>query len=189
MTLGVVNNNGSLLQSGGLFQLGTFSGYNDVTGAAYFTGKDYATLSAAFTSLALLAGDGKTDNLGQFYFSFDLASTAVSTRLFSWSYSTVAASESANWTIASGVIGGAGDYNAAWLSVAPADTTVNVIELGINSNVLYAKSSTGINFSSNTSFDPNGANLNLVPEPSTYALLAMSALGLGGYVVRRRNRS
>ncbi len=28
-----------------------------------------------------------------------------------------------------------------------------------------------------------------VPEPSTYALLAMSALGLGGYVVRRRNRS
>lgn len=27
-----------------------------------------------------------------------------------------------------------------------------------------------------------------VPEPSTYALLAMSAVGLGGYVVRRRRR-
>ena len=28
-----------------------------------------------------------------------------------------------------------------------------------------------------------------VPEPSTYALLAMSAVGLGGYIARRRRRS
>lgn len=34
-----------------------------------------------------------------------------------------------------------------------------------------------------------GNGFTTVPEPSTYALLAMSALGLGGYVVRRRNRS
>lgn len=31
-------------------------------------------------------------------------------------------------------------------------------------------------------------NLSVVPEPSTYALLALSALGMGGYVVRRRHR-
>ncbi len=34
-----------------------------------------------------------------------------------------------------------------------------------------------------------GNGFTTVPEPSTYALLAMSALGLGGYVVRRRNRN
>ena len=31
-------------------------------------------------------------------------------------------------------------------------------------------------------------NLSVVPEPSTYALLALSAMGMGGYVIRRRRR-
>lgn len=31
-------------------------------------------------------------------------------------------------------------------------------------------------------------NLSVVPEPSTYAMLAMSAAGLAGYVIRRRRR-
>jgi hypothetical protein len=30
--------------------------------------------------------------------------------------------------------------------------------------------------------------MEIVPEPSTYALLALSAVGLGGYVLRRRRR-
>jgi hypothetical protein len=32
-------------------------------------------------------------------------------------------------------------------------------------------------------------SFNVVPEPSTYALLAMSGLAMGGYIVRRRNRA
>jgi hypothetical protein len=190
MTLGVVNNNGSLLANSGLFQVGTFAGYNDTLGAGYFTGKDYSTLLGAFTAFSLSGSDPTTTDVsGNYYNSYETGSTASGTRLFSWVYSTTSASPSANWTIASGPIGGTSPFDAQWLAVAPASTDVNVIELGINSNVLYAQSNPGIGFSPNTSVDPAGVNLNLVPEPSTYALLGLAGLALGGYAVRRRRRA
>jgi len=34
----------------------------------------------------------------------------------------------------------------------------------------------------------NSIDVQVVPEPSTYAMLALSAAGLGGYVIRRRRR-
>jgi fibronectin-binding autotransporter adhesin len=37
-------------------------------------------------------------------------------------------------------------------------------------------------------FSEGSLQLNVVPEPSTYALLALSALGLAGHVIRRRRR-
>lgn len=190
MTLGVVNNNGSLLSNSGLFQVGTFSGYNDSLGAGYFTGKDYATLSGAFTAFALVgSGPTTTDAFGNYYNSYDTASTASGTRLFSWIYSTTTPLSTANWAIVSGTISGASPFDTQWLAVAPASTDVNIIELGINSNIFFATSNAGINFSSNTSVDPDAVNLNLVPEPSTYALLSLAGLALGGYAMRRHSRA
>lgn len=40
----------------------------------------------------------------------------------------------------------------------------------------------------NTFANQNSISIEAVPEPSTYALLALSAVGLGGYVLRRRRR-
>jgi hypothetical protein len=37
--------------------------------------------------------------------------------------------------------------------------------------------------------DPDGSSLILVPEPSTYALLSLAGIALGGYAMRRRRRS
>lgn len=39
-----------------------------------------------------------------------------------------------------------------------------------------------------SSQNPPGTGISVVPEPSTYALLAISALGLAGYAARRRAR-
>jgi hypothetical protein len=85
---------------------------------------------------------------------------------------------------------GAGDQN--W-GLNPPGSYANVMG-GITVNGVYnleiyfdATSPQGTQFSNN-----GGANyiatFEVVPEPSTYALLTLSALAMGGYVIRRRRR-
>lgn len=178
-------NENSLVGDGdGLFELGVFSGYSDAAGTGYFSGKDYSTLRSSFTpfSTSLTA----VQNNGQFYQSVDLLSTPANTRLFAWVFSTTSASSSANWTILSGTIGGSSPYDPLWLAVAPGDPTVNSIELGVISNVMYANSSPGNSLVENQTITLDGADISVVPEPGIVGLLGLGAVAVGWASRRRR---
>lgn len=160
-------------------ELGTFTSYSDVTGLGYFSGKDYNTLRSSFTLLNNLDNSTNTDSLGNYYGAYDTASTASGTRLFAWIFSSASASSNANWAIISG--GGTGanasTYNPVWLAVAPAAVDVNVIEAATVYTQIYAATS-GASLVANTTIDPEGVNISLVPEPSTGALMMIGAAGL-----------
>lgn len=72
-------------------------------------------------------------------------------------------------------------------------TTINVsqgLSNGSHNVAVYAKTwgTGGDSFLSNNGNNYT-ASFTVVPEPSTYALLALSGVALGGYVVRRRRRA
>jgi hypothetical protein len=77
----------------------------------------------------------------------------------------------------------------SWFSPNPTDPFgSSIIEMSFAGNSLVAGSA-GNYFSPNgpgTIVSPGDANVVLVPEPSTYALLSLAGLALGGYAARRR---
>ncbi len=161
-----------LTEDEGRFELGIFTGYSDAQGTSFFSGKDYTTLRGSFTPFAssitaLQAG-------GQMYQPVELVGATEGTRLFAWVFSTTAASESANWTIMSGVIGGSGPTDASWF--VPTPPLIPFIELGTTGNFLYANSNPGNSLTPNE-FLPIGADISVVPEPATtYLLIAGAAV-------------
>jgi hypothetical protein len=184
MTLGSVNGQSGIL-SGTAVRLGTFTGYTDVLGIGFFTGKDYTTLVSSFVGLTNLDSQLVTDSVGNYYGAFDTASTTAGTRLFAWFYDSVSPSGSANWAVVSGGNSGSNEsvYNPLWLAVAPAAVEVNVIEVGTLYSKIYASSGPSISILSNSSIDPEGANIALIPEPSSFSLVL-----LGGALMCLRRR-
>lgn len=191
LTLGRLTTGSSIL-SGKAVRLGTFSSYSDASGLSYFTGKDYNTLFSAFTSFTEISSPQVlvTDGLGQIYQSFDTSTTAAGTRLFAWFYDSATVTSSANWAIVSG--GGnptglnAEGYDAAWLAVAPSASDLNVIEVGTIYSQIYAESNASNALVATSLFgDPEGANIVLIPEPSTGLLVS---LGLSLFVITKRMR-
>ena len=175
---------GSVVGSSGIIndariELGTFSGYSDVTGLGYFGGKDYATLRSSFTLLSNLDNSTQTDVNGNYYGAYDTASTSSGTRVFAWIFSSSTASSSANWAVISGGASGPNSsvYNPVWLAVAPAAVEVNIIEAATIYTQIYS-STPGASIVLNSSIDPEGADISLVPEPSTGALMMIGAVGL-----------
>jgi fibronectin-binding autotransporter adhesin len=77
---------------------------------------------------------------------------------------------------------GTGDFG--WYKLvdwAGGSTTFDVLDFtGVNLGGVYT---------SEFAIQDNALYVNVVPEPSTYALLALAAAGLGTHVVRRRRRS
>lgn len=93
--------------------------------------------------------------------------------------------------------GPGGVSSGAWSSALSLDINTIKAHFGIapSSNVTgmrlqYSSTLTAASLNGSASIDTLNVNLTnqVVPEPSTYALLAMAAAGLGGYMMRRRSR-
>jgi len=182
---------GAILGSSGILsnarvELGTFTGYADSSGlvaTSWFTGKDYSTLRGSYTSLLNIDSPQAlvTDSNGLFYGSFDTVSTPVGTRLFAWVHSTSTVSSSANWAVITGGANlsgaNASGYNPNWLAVSPSAGDLNVIEACTIYRQIVASSPRASLIPSST-YDPEGANISLIPEPSTGALLMIGSFGL-----------
>ena len=82
--------------------------------------------------------------------------------------------------------------DSGWFAPNPADPFgSSLIDLSTAGNVIIAEGNNNSaayfgTFGNKTASE--GDSLVLVPEPSTYALLSLAALALGGYAIRRRRR-
>ncbi len=140
MTLGTLRTNGVVVASGGLFELGFFSSYDDSLGADYFAERDYSMLRSDWTVLP--GSETPLNQDGLFYRSgLDTLGVAIDTRLFAWAFSSTTPEDGAAWSILSGQIGGTSVYDAPWLSLQSDNLLVMTIEIGTTNTALYKNSS------------------------------------------------
>jgi hypothetical protein len=72
-----------------------------------------------------------------------------------------------------------------WLAVAPTAGDINVIEIGTVYSQIYARKVAGNSILASATYDPEGANVVLIPEPTTGTLLS---IGVGLLFAHRRRK-
>lgn len=180
---------GTPLVGGGFNLLGVTpsSGFSP-TGASLssiLNSANMLSVSGAFTGIG--AGDA-----GQFYVSglpttwSTSATIPTGTQLYILASTSASFDASAPWALVTGT-------DPSWFSPNPTDPFgSSIIELSLPGNSIIASSGLSDAFfgsSAPGSQIANNDNMNLVPEPSTYALLSLAGLALGGYAARRRLRA
>lgn len=175
---------------GGGFQLlgiTPSSGFNPTNAslANILNAANMLSVSNSFTTIG--AGDaGQFYNGGLLTFFSTGATITSGAQLFILASSSATFSSTAPWALITGT-------DPSWFSPNPTDPFgSSIIEMSLAGNTIISSSGlTQAFFGSSApgSQTANDNNLNLVPEPSTYALLGLSGLAFGGYVLRRRRRA
>jgi hypothetical protein len=162
-----------------------------------FTPSSLSTLTDITSNMRLVTGSFTSTDAalaGQFYLSGIFPATLsgnipTGTLLYALASTSSSFSPTSPWALITG-------SDSSWLSPNASDATAaTIIELSYIGNSIvsagFGGPGVGAYFGSTpgSTTSTGDQNIVLVPEPSTYALLGMSALALGSYVVRRRRRA
>jgi len=174
-----------LSSAGSLIVNGTLTGATTVSGGGVLSGA--GTMASAVT-----IGDGGTlavgNSPGTMTFDQDLTLDLNSTSLFE-----INGFGAGEYDLA---LGGAGSQTVTFggaLQLAFSEGfntlgSVTIFDFDNYSGSFASFNSTGLAEGYTASFNEANGLVTVVPEPSTYALLALSAAGLAAHVVRRRRR-